>query len=94
LNILKLVHVSGYIKTNLVRADHGFSDTDIKKLMGAAKMTLDQGVATTIATAVREDVVGGTFWAREKVGKEKAEAKDSAVQDKLWDQTRSLIHWQ
>lgn len=90
---LRLIVNTGYIRTQLVRPTHGFNDSDIAKLMGPAKMTLDQGAATTIAACVTPDAQGGTYWTREKAGKEKAEARNEGVQERLWEVTRDLVKW-
>lgn len=59
----------GYIKTQLVRKEYGFTEQDIDKKMGAAKMTVDQGAEMLVYCGVTQDDLAGQFVVRGKVNK-------------------------
>lgn len=85
----------GWVRTNLVRTENGFSESDIKKLMGGAKKTPDEGAATIVAIATEDALEGGAFWFNGKPGgKQTPLASDKKVQADLWSATKSLIEWE
>ena len=81
----------GWLKTNLVRPEHGWSADDIKKKTGGASQDIDSGTFTILHAALMDPPPQGGFMARERVMKESAEAKDPKIQAELWEKTLKCI---
>lgn len=81
----------GWLKTNLVRHEHGFNDEEIAKKQSGASMDIESGVSTLFYGLFHDPPLHGGFLARERAMKESADARDPDLQRKLWQYTLDMI---
>ena len=87
----------GWIKTGLLRNEYGFDAEEIKKKLGGAKMTHQEGSHMLVwpALQVEQGVdlanFGGKLMAKERVIPEHKLVKDPDLQSSFWSMTRLLL---
>lgn len=82
----------GWIKTNLVRPEHGWNDKDYEKMMGGAKTTEEEAARTISYAAISDQVRDGDFVAKEKVQRIHNSVDVKEDQEKLWSYTKEFLN--
>lgn len=93
-NVFPISVDPGWIKTDLVRRDHGFLEAEVKSKMGGG--STDAGIAADaiMHAALFSPPKGGIFLSKNKEVRPSAVALDVVQQDQLWKKTKQLIQWQ
>ncbi len=86
-----------WIKTDLVRKEHGWSTEEIEKKMGkGASLTADGAVQSIVkACSHDDDIHNGDYILRERALKLPTAPgmDDASIQDELWEKTKKMIKW-
>lgn len=93
-DLLSVTVDPGWIKTGLLREEYGFSEADIKKKLGGAKMTHQEGskILVWAGTCPRESLGnGGVFIAKQRIFAENKHAKQKEYQDRVMNWTLHKI---
>ena len=85
----------GWVKTSLVRSEHGWNDQDREKKTGGASASADKPLFDSLSLALEMEskVNNGDFIVRGRVSKPGKGIDSADDQQRLWELTKSIIKW-